>query len=236
MKPAFIYFDLDNTLLDHTSAERKAQMATYRKYPELQQVPIDNWLKSYKSVNHLLWERYQREEIGREQLQQSRFYDTMSELNLDVGRSTEIGEFYMNSYRQYWSWVEGAREALEQVSNSYRSGIITNGFKETQQLKFDKMELQDYCSPLLITEDIGKMKPHPVVFDVATEKAGVDRSEILYVGDSYSSDIVGGKNAGWTTAWFTAMVDREKSRNGHPEIQSDFEFDKFEDLLNYLDL
>jgi len=236
MKPSFVYFDLDNTLLDHISAEGKAQHSTYNQYPELQQVPIDQWLEQYQLVNHLLWESYQRDEIDRYELQSARFRNTMEKFELDTARSEEIGKYYMNSYREYWSWVDGAQSVLKLVSSKVKSGVITNGFKETQELKFDKLNIKDYCSPLLITEEIGKLKPHPIAFDVATEKAGVPREEILYVGDSFSSDIIGGKNAGWKTAWFTALIDKEESRNGNTEVSPDFEFDKFEDLLNYLDL
>jgi FMN phosphatase YigB (HAD superfamily) len=101
---------------------------------------------------------------------------------LDTGRSEEIGHFYMNNYREFWTWVDGAQSVLELVSSKVKSGIITNGFKETQELKFKKLNLKDYCSPLLITEEIGKLKPHPIVFDVATEKAGVPREEISLCG------------------------------------------------------
>lgn len=236
MKPSFVYFDLDNTLLDHNSAERNAQEQTYNRYPELQEVSLEEWHKKYKAINHILWERYQRDEIDRHDLQKARFHQTMSEMKLNTGRSEEIGHFYMNSYRAFWSWVDGAQAALEWVSSKVKSGIITNGFKETQELKFEKLNLKEYCSPMLITEEIGKLKPHPMVFDVATKKAGVPREEILYVGDSFSSDIVGGKNAGWQTAWFTALIDREESRNGSTDISADFEFEDFDDLLNILDL
>ena len=236
MKPKFVYFDLDNTLLDHISAEKNAHQKTYRQFEELQEVSLAEWHDKYKIVNHNLWEKYQRDEIDRHALHSSRFKETMSELSLDTDRSDEIGEYYMYSYREFWTWVDGAQSVLELVSSSIKSGIITNGFKETQELKFEKLKLSDYCSPLLITEEIGKLKPHPLVFDVATEKAGVPREEILYVGDSFSSDIVGGKNAGWQTAWFTALIDKEESRNGNTDVSADFEFEDFEDLLNYLDL
>ncbi|WP_069133420.1 HAD family hydrolase [Rhodohalobacter halophilus] len=236
MKPSFVYFDLDNTLLNHISAERNAQEQTYKQYPELQEVSLDEWHDKYKAINHILWEKYQRDEIDRHALHKARFHQTMSEMNMDTGRSEEIGRFYMHSYRNFWTWVDGAQSVLERVSSKVQSGIITNGFKETQELKFEKLNLKAYCNPLLITEEIGKLKPHPIVFDVATEKAGVPREEILYVGDSFSSDIVGGKNAGWQTAWFTALIDKEESRNGYTDISADFEFEDFDELLSYLEL
>ncbi len=232
MKPAFIYFDLDNTLLDHTSAESAAQKKTYSSFPELQEATFEEWMKTYKSVNHNLWSRYQNEEITRYELQEARFADSMKELNLDVSKSAEIGEAYMELYRNYWEWVEGAKDALTTVSSSFKTGIITNGFKETQELKIEKLNLKTICSTCLISEDVGKMKPHPVVFDRATELAGVERSDILYVGDSYSSDIVGGKNAGWKTAWFTALIDRDLYDDS--DVSADFEFQKFDQLLDFL--
>jgi YjjG family noncanonical pyrimidine nucleotidase len=231
MKSSFVFFDLDNTLLDHSSAEKTAQKTTYTTFPELQEVSLDLWLDTYRAVNHGLWEKYQRDEIDRHQLQIARFSDTMKSLNLDPERSGEIGTAYMEFYRNHWQWVAGARDALVHVSEKYRTGIITNGFKETQQLKIEQLQLNNYCSRFLISEDVGKMKPHPVVFDRATEMAGVPREQILYVGDSYTSDILGGKNAGWRTAWFTGLTTDNREEN-----MADITFSRFDDLLDFLEL
>jgi putative hydrolase of the HAD superfamily len=231
MAPEFIYFDLDNTLLDHSAAELEAQKVTWNTFPELRAVPLERWLETYRLINHRLWEQYQRDEIDRHHLQRSRFYDSMTNLGLDSSKSDEIGSAYMNVYRKHWSWVSGAEEVLARISQKYRTGIITNGFRETQQLKIERLGLADYCTAFLISEDVGKMKPHPLVFDRATEMAGVQRGKILYVGDSYSSDIVGGKTAGWKTAWFTGLVDEPEA-----DKPADFHFRRFDELLNILDL
>lgn len=229
MSPSFIYFDLDNTLLDHSSAEQKAQLETYQNFTELQRVSIDEWLETYRLVNHGLWEKYQKGEVGRLELQHSRFYDSMRHLELENRKSEQIGSYYLESYRKYWNWIEGAKEAFSHLADKFEVGIITNGFKETQQLKFKHLELQNYCDVMIISEEVGELKPHPKVFDYATEKVGVSREEILYVGDSYSSDIIGGRNAGWQTAWFTAMS---------PSIEegqtADFRFNRFEELIKFL--
>ncbi len=231
MKSTFVFFDLDNTLLDHSSAEKSAQKITHESFPELQQVSLDEWLETYRAINHRLWERYQRDEIDRYELQKTRFSATMKSLNLNPEKSSEIGATYMEFYRTHWQWVTGAKQALTNVSEKYKTGIITNGFKETQQLKIEQLKLKSYCSEFLISEDVGKMKPHPLVFDRATEMAGVPRDQILYVGDSYSSDILGGKNAGWRTAWYNApAVDQL------PENRADITFSRFDDLLDFLDV
>lgn len=231
MKPSYIYFDLDNTLLDHTSAESKAQQATYEQYSELQKVELDIWLSKYKEVNHNLWNQYQKGLVDRHQLQFSRFNDTMLQLELSASRSKEIGNSYMQNYQKYWCWVDGVEESFSKISDRFEVGLITNGFKETQLKKYKHLSLDRYSDVMIVSEDIGKMKPHPMVFDHATEVAGVPREEILYVGDSYSSDVVGGKNAGWKTAWYTALI----TKNGEEDI-ADFEFEDFDELLAILDL
>lgn len=231
MKPSFVFFDLDNTLLDHSRAEAAAQKKTYDTFSELHDVTLNEWLDKYRVINHDLWEKYQRAEIDRHYLQRSRFADTMKVLNLNSEKSEEIGSAYMEFYRSYWKWVDGAKNTLAKVSNNFNTGIITNGFKETQQLKIKELKLDVYCSEFLISEDVGKMKPHPAVFDRATELAGVSRQEILYVGDSYSSDILGGKKAGWQTAWFTGLLSEKEQTD-----EADIQFDDFEVLLNYLNL
>jgi len=230
MNPSFIYFDLDNTLLDHNSAEEKAQQAIYKNNPELQTVSMKQWLETYQAINHQLWLKYQSGEIDRFELQRSRFHDSMAELGMDTVRSNYIGDSYMQNYRDYWNWIEGAKEALEVISQKYQTGIITNGFRETQNLKFEKLNIRKYCSHLVISEEVGELKPHPKVFDHATELAGVERDQILYIGDSHSSDITGGYNAGWKTAWYTGKI----SRNGEAKI-ADLEFDNFDDLIEFLD-
>lgn len=229
MKPSFIYFDLDNTLLDHTSAEMQAQLEIHKSFDEFRSVTLQAWLETYRVVNQHLWEQYQKGEVDRFELQRARFRDSMIRLDLTHEKSEEIGETYMELYRKYWNWLDGAKEAFVELSGLYDVGIITNGFKETQQKKFDKMGLSDYCEVMIISEEIGELKPHPKVFDTATEQAKVSRDKILYVGDSYSSDIVGGRNAGWKTAWYTAM-----SPPVEEDQTADFRFERFEELVDLL--
>lgn len=227
----YIYFDLDNTLLDHNKAEAKSHRTVYEKYPELQSVPIDEWLETYQLVNHNLWVKYQDGEIDRHELHFSRFHDSMKELGLSIEHSREIGIMYMKKYREFWDWIDEAEKTLEVASKHFDVGIITNGFKETQHLKFEKLSMYKYTRQMIISEELGVLKPNPKVFDHATEIAGVPREDILYVGDSYSSDIIGGVNAGWKTAWYTHTVKEEEK-----EITPDLTFNQFEDLRKYIGL
>lgn len=225
----YIYFDLDNTLLDHNKAESQSHQAVYDSFPVLRQIPLNRWLETYQEVNHNLWVRYQNGEIDRHQLHFSRFHDSMVKMGLPTDNSHEIGISYMEMYRENWAWVDQAEETIELVSKHFNVGIITNGFKETQLKKFEKLSMNRFTRQMVISEELGVLKPDPKVFDYATELAGVSREEILYVGDSYASDVVGGLKAGWKTAWYTGVVGEEDA-----DLSPDLEFNDFSVLKTYL--
>jgi YjjG family noncanonical pyrimidine nucleotidase len=229
MKTEFVYFDLDNTLLDHSSAEEEAHREIYQTFDEFRDVSLSAWLSTYKEINKQLWLQYQKGEVDRFQLQRSRFRDSMKGLGLSYDRSEAIGTAYMEVYRQYWKWVPGAEEALSRVTENYPVGFITNGFKETQQKKIDYLNLKRFSDKFIISEDVGVMKPHPKVFEVATGISTFRNDQILYVGDSYSSDIIGGRNAGWKTAWYTAFVEEYQEC-----MTADICFEEFPVLIDYL--
>lgn len=210
------------------SAQQAALKSVYHHFPCLQQVGLDDFQLAYKRINSALWERYSLGEIDRPYLEQHRFTDTFDSLGIKCSPFRDIATFYMADYRSHWSWVEGAEKALERLSESYNVGFITNGFTETQKLKALDFRLNRFSETVIISEEVGFLKPHPQIFKFAEEKAGAEQEAILYVGDSLSSDVRGGKSAGWQVAWFTA---RENNDNDFP---ADFMFNQFDHLVEKL--
>ncbi|PAU93749.1 HAD family hydrolase [Aliifodinibius salipaludis] len=228
MSYKFIYFDLDDTLLDHQSAEAAGLKDVHDHFDFFADTTPNQLVKVYHQVNSKQWGLYSRAKVSRDELQRNRFELTLKELGLDGSRYEEVGNFYMQAYRNHWQWLDGAREVYQTIVDQYPVGILTNGFAETQRKKFEDFDLYDSAPNTVISEEVGVLKPHPDVFAHATEKAGVDRDEILYVGDSFSSDVEGGTQFGWDVAWFT--------ENGEPEKhqKADFVFNDFMDLKNLL--
>lgn len=230
LKPKFIYFDLDDTLLDHKKAERAGLRDVFEHFDMFNGISEDQLLETYHRINKGLWEAYGRREIDRHELHRRRFEETFRELGLDETIYEEAGKVYMNYYRNHWEWIEGAKEAYDSVARKYEVGIITNGFAETQRMKIDLFNFEKSARHIVISEEIGEMKPHPKVFDHSTELAGVNREDILYVGDSYTSDVVGGSKANWKVAWYT----KNPIEQGYK--LADLIFDDFKDLLKALDV
>lgn len=230
LNPKFIYFDLDDTLLDHKKAEQAGLRDVHEHFDMFNGISIQQLLNTYHYINKGLWEEYGLGEIDRHELHQRRFQETFRDLRIDENMHEEAGKVYMNYYRNHWEWLDGAYESYHKIAQNFEVGIITNGFAETQWLKIDQFKLKETASHIVISEEVGEMKPHPKVFDHATELAGVNREDILYVGDSFTSDVVGGSKANWKVAWFTkAPIDEGYKL-------ANLIFDDFGDLLKSLNV
>jgi len=204
MNPEFVYFDLDDTLLDHQQAERNALADVRDRYLALfGALSVDELQDTYHTINGPLWRRYADGEIGRQTVQQQRFERLLEAVDAPHADATLVGRYYMQRYAEHWAFVPGARGTFEAVAERYPVGIITNGFAEVQEKKLDRFPmLRERAKAVVLCEKAGALKPNPRAFDHATEEAGVKHRDVLYVGDSYRSDVQGAQPVGWRVAWY----------------------------------
>lgn len=229
LRPSFIYFDIDDTILDHKTAQNNALRYVFENFPCFAGTEFDLFSQTYARINAGLWKQYSLGSIDRDSLQRLRFADSIRETGVDYTQAEEIGTAYMQAYRNEWTWIDGAREALTALSRSYELGFITNGFSETQKLKAELFGLSDFSEHIIISEDVGHLKPSPEIFSYAEQISGSKGEKILYVGDNFMSDIQGGNSAGWQTAWYTSGQDSLLCS------QANFVFSRFNELTEALE-
>lgn len=230
MSYKFIYFDLDDTLLDHKSAEQSALRDVHKHFTLFDEVSVRDLVDTYHDINKKQWDLYSNRKVSRDELQRNRFEQTLQQLTLKGDQYDKVGSYYMQCYQNHWKWINGAEDTYQQIAKKYPVGILTNGFAETQRKKVSKFDFHKSAKQIVITEEIDALKPDPKVFRHATELADVAADDILYVGDSFSSDIQGGSRFGWNTAWYT--------QNGSEQLhqKADFVFSDFNHLIKLLDL
>jgi putative hydrolase of the HAD superfamily len=214
VKPLF-FFDLDDTLLDHHAAEEGAHRETHAAHESLfAGVAFETWLGEYRRNNVALWERYGKGEIDRPTLSRHRFADPLEALGLDVARGPAVGEFYLDAYARNWTLVDGAEEVLAHAARFGVAGILSNGFKELQRAKIARFGLDQWVEHVVLSEEVGAMKPSRKIFDAAWNAAGGGTRRRVYVGDHFATDVVGAKGAGWFPIWF----DRHGREAPHPVV------------------
>lgn len=194
-----IYFDLDNTLLDFTATEK----AAITQLLQLHNLPIsDEIIKTYSKINQSWWERFEKGEIEKSQIFEGRF-KTFLEFYGFKASSEKMSADYFGLLASGHDVIDGAEAVLKYVKNNgYTVCITTNGISKTQYRRIAESGLKRYFDYVFVSEQAGHQKPEKEYFDyVMANSPEKDKSKIIVIGDSQSSDILGGINFGVDTCW-----------------------------------
>lgn len=203
-----LYFDLDNTLLDFHAAEREALTSLLK----LHKIPFsEEEIKLYSKINQSYWERFERGEIPKKEIYAGRFRTFLEAVD-QSGDPEQMAVDYFSFLSLNCDFIEGATDILDYVkAKGYILCATTNGMAKTQYNRIEKSGLNNYFDYIFVSETTGSQKPEKEYFDYAVEhSAEKDRSKILVIGDSMSSDILGGINAGIDTCWYNPKGDKGK--------------------------
>jgi len=142
----------------------------------------------------------------------------------------EAEKLYREQLNESAVLIDGALEILEYLSRKYDLYVITNGVSKTQYNRLAKSGIDRYMKDIFVSEDAGCQKPRKEFFEYCFKRLGTDDvSQMLVIGDSLSSDIRGGNNAGIDTCWFN-----RKGDSCPADISVDYEIRHLEELKKYL--
>lgn len=218
----FLFLDLDETILDFCAAERVALEKTLRELgvpcsPEI----VDR----YKQINIHHWKMLERGEITRDQVKLGRFAVLFDELGIscDPALATPIYERHL-AVGHYF--LPSAEETVEHLSKKHRLYLASNGTAKVQAGRIASANLYRFFEKCFISEEIGHNKPSKLFFDQAfAQIPDFDPAKAMIVGDSLTSDIQGGINAGIRTCWVNP-----NHLPANPAIPADFEIERLSQL------
>lgn len=220
-----LLFDLDNTLLDFNQAERIAVGKTLEHFHI---PPEDAVLRRYSELNLAQWKLLEQGKISREQVKLRRFQILFEELKTDAP-AAEAALMYESLLAHGHYFVDGAQELLENLYGKYRMYLVTNGTLSVQKSRLKSSGISRYLQDTFISEELGYNKPSAEYFNCCFVKIPeFHRETTVIIGDSLTSDIQGGINAGIRTIWFNP--EHEKAAN----IIPDCEFDRLQKLPELL--
>ncbi len=200
----FIFFDLDNTLLDHTHAEKIALHQTFENdLKDFVPTDFDSFKLVYHEINTKLWSLYSQSKVSKDEVRLGRFRDSLKHFGVTDFDIHKLWENYAHRYKGNWKSIDQSTEILHYLTDKkYRLGIISNGFTELQHDKIRKMGWTHFFESIILSEEIGVQKPDPKIFQSALLSVKLEPSEVIYIGDSYETDINGAKNSGWKSIYF----------------------------------
>lgn len=194
-----LLFDADNTLLDFFAAEERAIEITCKHFS----IPYSKEVgKTYSKINDSFWKMFEKGEIKREYINIGRFEKFAQAMNSDANPA-ELSKFYIEELSNGNMIIEGADKLCESLSKKYDMYIVTNGHASVQKRRFGTSGLPKFFIKSFISEEVGSKKPEKKYFDIIFREIGEkDKSKICIIGDSMSSDILGGINAGIDTCFY----------------------------------
>ena len=222
----YVFLDTDDTILDFLKTEHQAITKTFRQFGL---DPTEELIARYSRINQGCWERLERGEITRARVLIERFELLFAELGVDLDPQ-EVEDVYQVLLGESHFFVEGAEDIIAYLSPKYHLYIASNGVAATQDSRLASSGILPHFDDVFISERTGYHKPEREYFDYCFARIpGFRPEEAIIVGDSLSSDIQGGKNAGIATCWFNY-----RNRPARDDIQPDYTIHKLEELKEIL--
>ena len=194
-----ILLDLDDTILDFHKAEHIALSATLR---EIGIEPTEAVLKRYSEINLAHWKRLELGELTRPEVLHGRFTQLFREFGVggDCYEAQRIYEWKLGTGHYF---LDGGQELLDTLYGKYDLYLASNGTDIVQTRRIASANIEHYFKDLFISQRLGFDKPMKEFFDRAFARIeNFNPDETIIIGDSLTSDIKGGINAGIRTCWF----------------------------------
>lgn len=229
-----ILWDVDGTLLDFLKSEKYALTDSLMHFG----LPVsDEIVKTYSRINEKCWKKLERGEVEKSWVLVHRFEELFEHLGIKDVDVTAFQKHYQYNLGSVFYFQDHAGELLEKLGKDFGQYIVTNGVEDTQRRKLKLSGIGELVDDIFISECIGFEKPNPRFFEgcmkLIEEKKGEvpDKSRILIVGDSLTSDIKGGIRFGIHSCYYNRKnpdkeVEREDSIKPDYTIQNLWEVEQ----------
>ncbi len=196
-----VLWDVDGTLLDFEAAERAAIRTLFREF-DLGECS-DEMLARYSAINISYWERLERNELTKPQILVGRFETFFGEYGIDTGIAPEFNLRYQLTLGDTIVYRDDSLNIVKSLKGKVKQYVVSNGTIAAQTKKLDRSGFGRLMDGVFLSEELGIEKPNIGFFEKAFSIIKPeDPDEVLIVGDSLTSDMQGGINAGIRTCWY----------------------------------
>lgn len=195
-----LWFDLDDTLFDHTYCVGCGLDAIREKYPAFGEGPTSDLAVLYnRALNHVYVD-YLRGGIDFQEMRRRKLELLFASAKIKQSDAPSLDEFhaiYDAAYRLHRRATPGSVEIVKHIASTGMSmAILTNGGQAIQEEKLYAIGLQWMVPHLLTSERAGAPKPDPQIYEWALEHTGHNSENVLMVGDNLENDVEGALRCG----------------------------------------
>ena len=223
-----VLWDIDGTLLDFGQAENYAM----KKCFEILNMGVctDEMVKRYSVINAKYWERLERNEITKQEVLVGRFQEFFETEGLPIVKAVPFNaEYQIRLGDKVFFNDNGLLLVKELKERKILQYAVTNGTLAAQRRKLAASGLEQLLDAAFISDEIGIEKPNSGFFEQVFASLSIagnfDKDEIMLVGDSLTSDMQGGNNAGIVCCWYNPEGNKSTK-----ELHIDYEIKNLNEL------
>jgi len=225
-----IFFDIDDTLFDRNKAQREILHLIVQEFRDIfigmDEETIANAF--FESDRVATREVNAGGSVDAVRIGRSKIF--LRILGLSEDFADKITAMYIRSYPTVDAQVRGAKFVIGNIAEKFQLGAISNGFPDVQYQKLKALGIKHLFDCIVLSGEVGILKPDPRIFWEATTSLARKPEECLYVGDSYNTDIIGAKKAGMKACWFNP----HGLRLSQMGVKPDFEIGALDEILEIL--
>lgn len=199
-----IFFDLDDTLWAFSENARESFEEVYHAHRfDRFFDSFDSYYAIYQKRNLELWAEYAAGTITKAQLNATRFFYPLQVAGVnDASLAERFANDFFSLVPTKSKLMPYAAELLEYLAPKYNLYILSNGFRELQSHKMESGGIRHFFKRIILSEDIGVLKPNPLLFQFALSATQSELSSSIMIGDSWAADIVGARAVGMDHVYY----------------------------------
>ena len=194
-----VVFDIDDTLVDHSSAELKAARLFHRRFAPQLAFTEDE----FPQVWHDTAERHFKEFLDGKcdyQTQRRRRIRSVLGQTLADTEADELFRVYQDGYEASWRLFPDVLPCLDAL-NGYTLSIISNNGEVQSREKLANFGLEDRFVDYVTPDVAGVSKPDRGIFEHACARLSATPEQLVYVGNRLDTDAQAAQAAGWRGVW-----------------------------------
>lgn len=211
-----ILIDIDDTIFDFEKCSKNSFLKTLEKF-NLKFKEED--FSYFNKVNDILWTKQKLGEINIKEVFIKRDYLMGKYFNLDIERGL-FNDLFVKFLYDEIEMVDGIEDLLLYLSDKYKIFTASNGIYKMQENRLKKSNLYKYFDKIFVSDKIGFEKPDKKFFQKIMDLTKFSNDDLIMIGDSIESDIIGAKNSKIKSIYFNKEDKKISDKNFTYQVKS----------------
>jgi putative hydrolase of the HAD superfamily len=197
-----IFFDIDDTLIDHRQAQERAALELYQEFGDQIRCSREDFPPVWRQASRSHFIEFIRGGCSLGKCQRRCIREVFHRTKMTDDEADEIYGFYLRHYESNWVIFPDVIPALDALQQQgFRLGILSTGDGEQQRTKLDRLGLTSRFNSILVPSPEPGITPFKNLFTLAVNEAQVSAEECAYVGGDLKNYVMGAAAAGWRAIW-----------------------------------